>query len=275
MIETICSDLVSALSGGIHTVIDSKKIRRHFLQCGEVIRQFENTGRDSFGEAIRMSFSKENLEAICRKAQKKPGYAMLDFIRRQLEKICEEYDIDGRRFIETFLEMFKECVYVCDRELYSEMYQDEWRREDQERHLQLLSKLDHITGFLEDHDLQEQRTQVFDPSAEPCGETESGADNGIEEAEEALLEWNLRFPQGEEVFSAGAARRNRVLELTDQWKRERREAPSWYVVPKNKRRALAVYTREKDLLYLEEDLSEEERFAFACEVVWRDIVKIS
>ena len=60
MIETICSDLVSALSGGIHTVIDSKKIRRHFLQCGEVIRQFENTGRDSFEKQFGCLFQGES-----------------------------------------------------------------------------------------------------------------------------------------------------------------------------------------------------------------------
>ena len=51
--------------------------------------------------------------------------------------------------------------------------------------------------------------------------------------------------------------------------KERQAVPGWYVIPKNKRKELELYTREYEYIYNEDILSFRELFEFAHEVIWR------
>ena len=117
VIENIFGDFISAITGDAKTVIDKRKIRSAFIQCGDIIRQFENTGSDSFGDAVQQVFSKGNLQKIYRKIKEEPGYDWNSLICKELETICKVYDIEADRFITAFISMFKECIGKYDPEL--------------------------------------------------------------------------------------------------------------------------------------------------------------
>ena len=270
-LENIFGELVGVLTGSAKTIIDKRLIRAEFLKCGEMLRKFENSGSDSFGEAIQKVFSKENLLEIYNKIKDEPGYDIDSNIRQKLENISSEYDgIDAETFIEAFIGMFRKCVYKYDRDLYDEMCQGRWYEEDHARYLmlaekqsQIISKVNNIECILQEKWPSRQREQF------PLLNADSTTADIRENTEDPLLEWELHYPHRKKIYLDETEGKNRLIELTCQWKEERQKAPSWYILPRNKRRILDLYTFDDELLYSVKEASPLEMFDFAYELVWR------
>ena len=158
------------------------------------------------------------------------------------------------------------------------MYQGEWREEEQEDHWalmmgqsqimegqkQLLTRMEGLAGLIENQCLPKQEEQDPKFSSNLYGDQSS-----MEKAEDDLLDWKLHYCHGKGFYLTEEERKNRVVQLTEHWKKERLRAPSWYIVPYEKRRVLETYTNDEELLYSMENISIEERFDFAFELVWR------
>lgn len=265
ILENIFGDLVSAVTNGTKVNIQQHMLEKHFLNCGEVLQHFENSREDSFGEAIRLVFSKENLQAIYGKLKREPGYDINAFLRQELREICLEYDIEADVFIESFIKMFNECIYIYDKELYREIYQGEWRREEENQHNIMMSQLASMVKFVEER-LGFQKNNENIPLLSNTDEAQWQEDS---EAEDIWLQWDLKAPVGRGIYTTEAQKRDRLLQLTVHWKEERLKAPFWYILPVNKRDVLKIYTYDEELLYSTESAILEELFDFAFELVWR------
>lgn len=263
VLENIFGDFLSVLTGGVKNRIEKDKIKQAFYQYGDILSRFENTGEDLFGDAVRAAFSRENLQIIYMKMSKETGYDMNSCIRRELESICKMYGVEAENFIDAFMELFKRCIYENDRALYTEIYQGEWRAEEQDEYRSLLANQSLIISEMNGIKAQINRAlsaQESTPLISYSGAEPSWADD---EAEEDQLEWKLRYPKGKGLYLDEEKKRARILELTQHWKEERQKAPLWYIVPENKRRILQYYTCDEELLYLTESVSIEEKFDFA------------
>lgn len=265
ILENIFGDLVSAVTNGTKVNIQQYMLEKHFLNCGEVLQHFENSREDSFGEAIRLVFSKENLQAIYGKLKREPGYDINAFLRQELSEICLEYDIEADVFIESFIKMFNECIYIYDKELYREIYQGEWRREEENQHNIMMSQLASMVKFVEER-LGFQKNNENIPLLSNTDEVQWQEDS---EAEDIWLQWDLKAPGGRGIYTTEDQKRDRLLQLTLHWKEERLKVPFWYILPVNKRDVLKIYTYDEELLYSTESAILEELFEFAFELVWR------
>ena len=259
-LQNIFGDFISAVTGGAIAAVDKAVIYGAFINCGDVIARFENEGEDSFGEAVRLVFSKDNLREIYKKLKKEPGYDYVRFIRRQMETICSEYGIKGDAFIDSFVDMFKNCIYKYDKDLYDELYQGEWREEDRRNQLTIISML---------HNMAEKMTDFPQKTVPLIADTHMARGQRDAEADEVLLTWKLTYMHIDGLWAAPDVRKNELLKVTGHWREERLRSPSWYVVPGDKRDTLRSYTRHEELLYVTEQAAFEELFDFAYELVWR------
>ena len=269
VLENIFGDFLSVLTGGAKNRIEKDKIKHAFFRCGDILSRFENTGEDSFGDAVQAVFSRENLQMIYTEMSKETGYDMIPCIRRDLERICKEYDVEAEHFIDAFMEMFKRCIYENDRALYAEIYQSEWRAEEHDEHRSLLAYQSLLLSKVNGIEAQLNRALSAEENMSSISYSDAEQNWSDGEAGEDQQEWKLRYPQGKGLYLDEEKKRARILELTQQWKEERQKAPQWYIVPGNKRRTLRYYTCDEELLYLTESVSTDEKFDFAYELVWR------
>lgn len=260
-LENIFGDFVSTITGGVKSTVDNVAIRKAFNSCAEIIRHFENTGEDSFGEAIQLAFSKENLQTIYRKLKNEPGYNYSSYIHQQLKEICAVYEIEADNFIDSFIKMFNSCLYEYDRDLYAEIYQGEWREDERNMHLMLSAKIDDIKELIV---FQQKERTIPLISDTDISHKQSGT-----EIDDYLLEWNLSYPKTNGFYTNDDEKKSTMLRLTMHWKNERLKAPAWYIIPVGKRGILKAYTCDEELLYRTPNVSLEEKFDFAYELVWR------
>lgn len=264
VLENIFGNFVNILTNGIKDVIDKKLIEQAFYDCGDVISEFENTGEDTFGESVSLVFSRDNLQQIYYKLKREKGYDYNHFLRRQLGKICTEYDIEADHFIDAFVQMFEKCIYTYDRILADEMYLGDWREENRGQYLAISSQINVLTEMLSDWNQSENPTFPLDLFHD---RNQDSSDTLVED-EESLV-WELKSPSGKWEWTNAEEKKTDLLLLTKCWREERLKAPSWYVVPENKRSILRLYTKNEELLYITDNVSTEELFDFAYELIWR------
>lgn len=242
VLENIFGDFLSVLTGGAKNRIEKDKIKQAFFRYGDILSRFENTGEDSFGDAVQAVFSRENLQMIYTEMSKETGYDMIPCIRRDLERICKEYDVEAEHFIDAFMEMFKRCIYENDRALYAEIYQSEWRAEEHDEHRSLLAYQSLLLSKVNGIEAQLNRALSAEENMPSISYSDAEQNWSDDESEEDQQEWKLRYPQGKGLYLDEEKKRARILELTQQWKEERQKAPQWYIVPGNKRRTLQYYS---------------------------------
>ena len=263
VLQNIFNDFVSTLTNNAKTTVNKWKLREAFINCGDVLAKFENKGEDSFGEVIQQVFSKENLQTIYKMMKDELGYDIHSFLRKKLSSICKAYGVDGEGFIQAFIEMFDKCIYKYDRELYEELYQGDFRNEVQQNHEIMIAELKSIKGIVQNLSPQKQNETI------PLITSTNNKQNGNEEDQDDLLEWELKYSKTTIVYNTEEKRKGRLLQLTEHWKEERKRAPQWYIIPENKRILLKLYTCDEELLYQTKSVTKEELFDFTYELVWR------
>lgn len=274
VLEKIFEDFIDVLTESGKKTVNKLAINKAFLSCGEVISQFENDGKDSLGENLRLIFSKESLQNIYKQLKTKPGYDIDSFLRQKLESLAGEYNINANNFIETFIKVFHGCIYWNNHELYSEIYQSNWREEDQRFLNELLENQSKQTMLLDQINMKLDTIVIDFKSAHEQKDSTipllSNPDITSDHSEEdLLLKWELNYPKGKGSYLTEDEKRDRLLGLTQHWKGERVKAPSWYIIPYNKRYFLKAFTCDEELISSTKMASTEELFEFAYELVWR------
>lgn len=262
VLESVFSSFIDVITGNIKDIIVDRKLEEAFYKCGEMISVFENSGKDGFGDAVQKVFSRDVLQEIYDEMKRGSGYDLTAFVRGRLKSVCKDYDIEADGLIGSFVDIFKQCIFHYDQELYNRIYQGEWREEQRGILARIENKVDQIYSGVENNETEKPSVLLIETSNNPDRQDALGLDD-------SFFKWELKYPSGRGIYLTEEEKKNRALALMSQWGDERKSAPSWYIVPPEKRRSLRTCTVDEDLLYFEEILSPEERFDFCYELVWR------
>ena len=270
ILEKVFDNLTSAINEELKKKGTDKKLEAGFLECADFISNHEKTDekQEAFEDVIAAAFSKENMLRIYRGLNKETGYTYINKLKLSLKKLCEEYQIDGEYFSEQFVKMFKRCIYENDRMLALEIFTEDFREEVNTKLVCIQSNTAEIAMIgKEVYDIKNilLSSGLFSDSKVqiPLLTTDKAVITG---EEEELLKWELHYP---ERNGESQSYREKMLHLTDLWKKEREAVPGWYIIPENKREVLRLYTRGSELIYQEENISFTELFAFTYELIWR------
>ena len=260
--ESIFSSFIDVITGNIKDIIVDRKLKEAFCKCGEMISAFENSGKDGFGDAVQNVFSRETLQKVYDEMKNGSGYDLTAFVRDRLRAVCKDYDIEADGLINSFVDIFKQCIFHYDQELYDRIYQGEWREEERKNFLLLHDELGELRSVIENNKSEQQKILLIEGSDNPERQDALGLDD-------SFFKWELKYTLGRGIYLTEEEKKDRVLALMSQWREERKSAPSWYILPPEKRKVLRTYTIDEDLLYFEGIFSPEERFDFCFEVLWR------
>lgn len=258
VLNIIGNNLVTVIKEDLKNIVTNKKMEKEFLECGDFIGTYEN----SFDNALLETFSRENLQVIYRKLKGVNGYEYIEKLKLSLEKLCEEYQVESRDyFIEQFINMFKDCIYRNDRTLAQEIFSADFRVDMNQNFAIAREGIDLLNSKV-DLLFVSMNKDSYNNAQIPLPDNREMLNN----EEQNLLEWKLIHPKRDDSKDNI---KERVKYLTVLWKKERQAVPGWYVIPKNKRKELELYTREYEYIYNEDILSFRELFEFAHEVIWR------
>lgn len=258
VLNVIGNNLETVIKEDLKNIVTNKKMEKEFLECGDFIGTYEN----SFDNALLETFSRENLQVIYRKLKGVNGYEYIEKLKLFLEKLCEEYQVEGRDyFIEQFINMFKDCIYRNDRTLAQEIFSADFRVDMNQNFAIARERIDLLNSKV-DLLFVSMNKDSYNNAQIPLPDNREMLNN----EEQNLLEWKLIHPKRDDSKDNI---KERVKYLTVLWKKERQAVPGWYVIPKNKRKELELYTREYEYIYNEDILSFRELFEFAHEVIWR------
>lgn len=258
VLNIIGNNLETVIKEDLKNIVTNKKMEKEFLECGDFIGTYEN----SFDNALLETFSRENLQVIYRKLKGVNGYEYIEKLKLFLEKLCEEYQVEGRDyFIEQFINMFKDCIYRNDRTLAQEIFSADFRVDMNQNFAIARERIDLLNSKV-DLLFVSMNKDSYNNAQIPLPDNREMLNN----EEQNLLEWKLIHPKRDDSKDNI---KERVKYLTVLWKKERQAVPGWYVIPKNKRKELELYTREYEYIYNEDILSFRELFEFAHEVIWR------
>lgn len=253
-----------------------KKLEASFCECGGFLSHFENDG-DSFGQAVLLVFSQENLLDLYHQLKNETGYNYRQFIESKLEVICDQYNIDAGHFITFFADLFFDSVYKTDKALAQEMFLGEQREEinrnfkqSHENEEAIMSMMrETLAAIKSQKQEKDEKAELIENSAANTQVQSETILATLKQQAEQALSWELKYPKLDIYWSNEEKRLSALKELTEQWKRERESAPAWFVLPYSKRSTLRSYTRHEDLLYTCKSASSKERFDFAYELIWR------
>ena len=258
VLNIIGNNLETVIKEDLKNIVTNKKMEKEFLECGDFIGTYEN----SFDNALLETFSRENLQVIYRKLKGVNGYEYIEKLKLSLEKLCEEYQVESRDyFIEQFINMFKDCIYRNDRTLAQEIFSADFRVDMNQNFAIAREGIDLLNSKV-DLLFVSMNKDSYNNAQIPLPDNREMLNN----EEQNLLEWKLIHPKRDDSKDNI---KERVKYLTVLWKKERQAVPGWYVIPKNKRKELELYTREYEYIYNEDILSFRELFEFAHEVIWR------
>ncbi|MBQ9609870.1 MAG: hypothetical protein IJV15_10570 [Lachnospiraceae bacterium] len=229
-------------------------IRKGFMECGEFISTFENSGDETFGNRLLAVFSRDNLKSVFQGLKTVKGYDYTAFLRKKLSELCSDYDVDAGDFIEAFIDVLKKCIYENDKDLYHEIFLGENISDIQDS----LSKI--YTAIIDSRFLLGDNIESVSDSS-PLNTSRIIPDDE--------LEWNLSLHNVSGMWGDNDSRKNDISELTSHWKNERNGYPGWYIAPYNKRIILMMYTQNEELLFMTRGVAESILFLFAYEIVWR------
>src|SRR5699024_11596568 len=92
------------------------------------------------------------------------GYDLTAFVRGRLKSVCKDYDIEADGLIESFIDIFKQCIFHYDQELYDRIYQGEWREEDRGNFLQIQNTLRELCSAIENNKSEQQKILLLEGS---------------------------------------------------------------------------------------------------------------
>ena len=249
----------------IDDIYVQKSVENAFISCGDELSQFEREKEDSFGEKLKLLFSEENLKTLYKGLKEKMGYEYTSYLRNKLTELCNQYNFKAQHFIEQFIRMFEDCIYQYDRSLYHEIYE-----ENQFFSLtELMMEGNSIMLSLQT-DVADLKKSILEN--EEGINVEDAQDKSVEDETPFIRkkwEWKITYPKLHSMLNGFKNKQQDIAYLTNLWKKERENAPLWYIFPREKRYQLCIYTGESYLLSRADDLPYEEQLQFAYEIVWR------
>lgn len=149
MLDRVKSNLENAIQDVVKKELQGKKLEECFLNCAEFITAWEKPSTSlsdyeketQFSDKITALFSEENMREIYLDLKETPGYKYIEMLKEKLNRLCEAYDVDdadAKYFVNEFIKMFRECIYIHDRNLAHEIWGEELSREVREMHSDVL-----------------------------------------------------------------------------------------------------------------------------------------
>ena len=160
------------------------------------------------------------------------GYDLTAFVRGRLKSVCKDYDIEADGLIDSFVDIFKQCIFHYDQELYDRIYQGEWREEQRGILARIENKVDQIYSGVENNETEKPSVLLIETSNNPDRQDALGLDD-------SFFKWELKYPSGRGIYLTEEEKKNRALALMSQWGEERQSAPSWYIVSSGKEEKFA------------------------------------
>uniref|UniRef100_UPI003FEEFCE0 hypothetical protein n=1 Tax=Roseburia sp. TaxID=2049040 RepID=UPI003FEEFCE0 len=245
--------------------VDKKKMGEIFAEAGREVADYEKDNTEEC-QIRQIIFQEENMRQFGQAMYDESPYQFQEILETHLDEILQESALSKHQMQQCKIhftkivinEIMKKFQDIYDKIIWQDTYQE-------------------VFGIAEgvqkiNRQLSEMLQQTKWPQKRERQEHSSSGRyllSGASQAGKQKRVWKLGYPAWNTEIEEKGTRKEKILQLTETWRMERKQYPGWYIPPFHVCQELQWKSDSSLLLQKNENVTERERMQFAYEYVWR------